>query len=285
MNANILCFAMQLRFEKRDIRSKQLLTPGNLSPAVRDFVFDSDMPKPCRWFAGRDLELMHLHELLMDHSKVFLHGIPGIGKSELAKMYAKQHSKEYTNILYMNYVGDLKQNIIDKDFADDFPEESGEVWFKRHNRFLRSLKEDTLLIVDNFNVTREQDDFLDVMLKYRCRILFTTRSQYENQISLEVKELLMDKLLELMGQFYDTGRKTDLLEEMIGLLHGHTYAVELAARLLSNGMLKPKALLKKLREEKAAMDADDKIGSAKDGKNKKATYIVDLVQMGYKLVI
>lgn len=269
---DILCFAMQLRFEKRDVRSKQLLTPGNLSPAVRDFIFDSDIPKPCCWFVGREQELVQLHELLMDHSKVFLHGIPGIGKSELAKMYAKQHSKEYTNILYMNYVGDLKQNIIDMDFADDLPEESDDGRFKRHNRFLRSLREDTLLIVDNFNMIGDQDEFLDVMLKYRCRIVFTTRSRYENQISLEVKELPTDTLLALMGQFYDAERKTSLLEEMIGLLHGHTYAVELAARLLSNGMLKPKALLKKLQEERAAMDADDKIGSIKDGRNKKATY-------------
>ena len=148
----------------------------------------------------------------------------------------------------MNYVGDLRQNIIDMDFADDLPEESDEARFKRHNRFLRSLREDTLLIVDNFNVTRDQDEFQDVMLKYRCRIVFTTRSRYENQISLEVNELPTDTLLALMGRFYDAGRKTGLLEEMIGLLHRHTYAVELAARLLSNGMLKPKALLKKLQE-------------------------------------
>ena len=101
---DILCFSMQLRFEKRDVRSKQLLTPGNLSPAVVDYIFDSDMPRPCRWFLGREEELERLHELLVDHSKVFLHGIPGIGKSELAKAYAKQHNKEYTNILYMNYL-------------------------------------------------------------------------------------------------------------------------------------------------------------------------------------
>lgn len=47
------------------------------------------------------------------------------------------------------------------------------------------------------------------------------------------------------------------------LLHGHTYAVGLAARLLSNGMLKPKPLLRKLQEEKEVMDADDKIRSTK----------------------
>lgn len=93
--------------------------------------------------------------------------------------------------------------------------------------------------MDNFNVSRDQDEFLDVMLKCRCRILFSTRSRYENQISLEVAELPVDSRLELMGKFYDAGRKNGLLEAMIGLLHGHTYAVKLAARLLSNGMLKP----------------------------------------------
>ena len=54
------------------------------------------------------------------------------------------------------------------DFADDMPDESDDTRFKRHNRVLRSLREDTLLIMDNFNATASQDQFLDVMLKYRC---------------------------------------------------------------------------------------------------------------------
>ena len=269
----ILCLAMQLRFEKRVVRKKQLLTPGNLSPAVVDYIFDTDIPRPCRWFLGREQELEQLHGLLVDHSKVFLHGIPGIGKSELAKAYAKQYGKEYTNVIYVNYPGDLKQAVIDLDFADDMPDESDDTRFRRHNRFLRSLREDTLLIVDNFNVTASQDQFLDVMLKYRCRILFTTRSRYENHISLEVGELNPDTLLELVGKFFpEAEKKQDEIKEIIALLHGHTFAVELAARLLANGLLKPKALLAKLQKEKAAMDADDKIGTTKDGRNKKATY-------------
>ena len=268
-----LCLAMQLRFEKRDVRKKQLLTPGNLSPAVVDYIFDTDIPRPCRWFLGREEELEKLHELLVDHSKVFLHGIPGIGKSEMAKAYAKQYGKEYTNIIYVNYPGDLKQSVIDLDFADDMPDESDDSRFKRHNRFLRSLREDTLLIIDNFNVTASQDQFLDVMLKYRCRILFTTRSRYENYITQEVSELNPDTLRELVGKFYpDTEKKQNEINCIIELLHGHTFAVELAARLLANGMMKPKALLDKLEKEKAALDAEDKIGTTKDGRNRKATY-------------
>ena len=269
----ILCLAMQLPFMKRDVREKQLLTSGVLSPVVVDYIFDTDMPRPCRWFLGREQELEQLHTLLVDHSKVFLHGIPGIGKSELAKAYTKRHGKEYTNVIYINYPGDLKQAVINLDFADDLPDESDDARFKRHNRFLRSLREDTLLIVDNFNVTASQDQFLDVMLKYRCRILFTTRSRYENHISLEVGELNLDTLLELMGKFFpEAEKKQDEITRIIELLHGHTFAVELAARLLANGLLNPKALLTKLQKEKAALDAEDKIGTTKDGKNRKAAY-------------
>jgi len=84
---------------------------------------------------------------------------------------------------------------------------SDDTRFKWHNRFLRNLREDTLLIVDNFNVTASQDQLLDVMLKHRCRILFTTCSRYENHISLEVGELNSDTLLELMASSSRKWRK------------------------------------------------------------------------------
>ena len=77
---------------------------------------------------------------------MFLHGIPGIGKSELAKAYAKRYESEYTNILYIPCDSDLRNAIIDLDFADDLAEEDDTARFKRHNRFLKSLKSDTLLI-------------------------------------------------------------------------------------------------------------------------------------------
>ena len=98
-----LCFGMERTFVKRDVNTKNLLSAGNLSPAVKDFIYDGGTPKPCRHFCGRDNELVTLHQLLCSHGKVFLQGIAGIGKSELAKAYAKIHSKEYTNILYLSY--------------------------------------------------------------------------------------------------------------------------------------------------------------------------------------
>lgn len=269
-----LCFGMERTFVKRDTNTKNLLSAGNLSPIVKDFVYDSGVPKPCCHFCGRDNELTTLHQSLCDHGKVFLQGIAGIGKSELAKAYAKQHNKEYTNILYLAYTGDLKQDIINMDFADDLPNEDDEERFRKHNRFLRTLKEDTLLIIDNFNVTATQDSLLSVVMKYRCRILFTTRSRFNNYTFMTLEEISdTEALVGLTGCFYSHAEKyRPILEQIIQTVHSHTLAVEMSARLLETGIMEPMLLLNKLKEEKVGLDATDTIGITKDGKSQKATY-------------
>ena len=235
---------------------------------------DSEVPRPCRHFLGREEELDELHTMLEENSKAFLYGIAGIGKSELAKAYAKQYKKYYTNILYVEYAGDLHQAVTDMDFTDDLPEDGEEERFRKHNRFLRSLKDDTLLIIDNFNVTATQDSFLPVVLKYRCRILFTTRSRFDGHCILQLKEIREPaSLFQLAAAFYSEAEEhRTLVEEIIETVHRHTFAVELAANLLENGILPPERLLEKLREEKASLENEDKIIAIKDGQNSKATY-------------
>ena len=235
---------------------------------------DSEVLRPCRHFLGREEELDELHTMLEENSKVFLYGIAGIGKSELAKAYAKQYKKYYTNILYVEYAGDLHQAVTDMDFTDDLPEDGEEERFRKHNRFLRSLKDDTLLIIDNFNVTATQDSFLPVVLKYRCRILFTTRSKFDGHCILQLKEIRDPaSLFQLAAAFYSEAEvHQTLVEEIIEIVHRHTFAVELAAKLLENGILPPEHLLEKLREEKASLENEDKISAIKDGQNSKATY-------------
>ena len=272
--AKLISFGMERQFVKRDTRNQKLIAGGALSPVVLDYIMDSEVPRPCRHFVGREEELGELHTMLEENSKVFLYGIAGIGKSELAKAYAKQYKKYYTNILYVEYFGDLHQSVTDMDFTDDLPEDSEEERFRKHNRFLRSLKDDTLLIIDNFNITATQDSFLSVILKYRCRILFTTRSKFDGHCILQLKEIReSSSLFQLASSFYSEAEEhRTLVEEIIETVHRHTFAVELAAKLLENGILPPEQLLDKLREEKASLENDDKISVIKDGQNNKATY-------------
>ena len=272
--AKLISFGMERQFIKRDTRNQKLLAGGSLSPVILDYIMDSEVPRPCRHFLGREEELDELHTMLEENSKVFLYGIAGIGKSELAKAYAKQYKKYYTNILYVEYAGDLHQAVTDMDFTDDLPEDGEEERFRKHNRFLRSLKDDTLLIIDNFNVTATQDSFLPVVLKYRCRILFTTRSKFDGHCILQLKEIREPaSLFQLAAAFYSEAEEhRTLVEEIIETVHRHTFAVELAANLLENGILPPERLLEKLREEKASLENEDKIIAIKDGQNSKATY-------------
>ena len=272
--AKLISFGMERQFIKRDTRNQKLIAGGSLSPVVLDYIMDSEVPRPCRHFLGREEELDELHAMLEENSKVFLYGIAGIGKSELAKAYAKQYKKYYTNILYVEYAGDLHQAVTDMDFTDDLPEDGEEERFRKHNRFLRSLKDDTLLIIDNFNVTATQDSFLPVVLKYRCRILFTTRSRFDGHCILQLKEIREPaSLFQLAAAFYSEAEEhRTLVEEIIETVHRHTFAVELAANLLENGILPPERLLEKLREEKASLENEDKIIAIKDGQNSKATY-------------
>lgn len=272
--AKLISFGMERPFIKRDTKNQKLIAGGSLSPMVLDYIMDSEVPRPCRHFVGRDDETTELHFLLEDNSKVFLYGIAGIGKSELAKSYAKQYKKHYTNILYFEYAGDLHQSVTDMDFADDLPEDTEEERFRKHNRFLRSLKDDTLIIIDNFNATATQDSFLSVMLKYRCRILFTTRSKFDSYCTLHLKEIKeSSSLFQLVSSFYSEAEEhRSLVEEIIETVHRHTFAVELAAKLLENGILAPHQLLIKLQEEKASLHNEDKIKVMKDGQSSNATY-------------
>ena len=272
--AKLISFGMERPFIKRDTKNQKLIAGGSLSPMVLDYIMDSEVPRPCRHFVGREDETTELHSLLEDNSKAFLYGIAGIGKSELAKSYAKYYKKHYTNILYFEYAGDLHQSVTDMDFADDLPEDTEEERFRKHNRFLRSLKDDTLIIIDNFNATATQDSFLSVMLKYRCRILFTTRSKFDSYCTLHLKEIKeSSSLFQLVSSFYSEAEEhRAIVEKILETVHYHTFAVELAAKLLENGILAPHQLLIKLQEEKASLHNEDKIKVMKDGQSSNATY-------------
>lgn len=278
--SHILLFTMNRNFVKHDIKTKELLSTGSLSPCVRDYIYDI-VPKPCRHFCGRENELEQIHKLLNENGKVFLRGIAGMGKSELAKMYAQRYKKEYTNILYFRYMGSLKQMIADCDFADDTDNDT-EKRFEKHNRFLKSLREDTLIVIDNFNVVPTPDSLFDIVMNYRCKILFTTRCRFSEYTEFEISEMSLDNLFELVAKFYDKAeKKKNIVTEIIHEIHGHTLSVELAARLLSSGILRPKKLLAELKKSKSILHTEDKINIIKDSRNTKATYYEHIHRLMY----
>ena len=239
---------------------------------VSECIFGAEVPAPCRYFCGRDTELDELHTALQEHSKVFISGFAGIGKSEFAKAYAKKFKKEYSNILYFNYHGSLKEMITDMDFAGDNLSDDEHTRFTKHIRFLKSLRSDSLIIIDNFNTAN--DSFLSTLINYGCKMIFTTRSNVDCGYTFNLDVICdVDKLYQLVSKFYSYANENkSVINALIETVHHHTLSVEMTAKLLEKGLHTPKEILEHLRQNSADPDSTDKIKISKDGINANETY-------------
>ncbi len=272
--AELLIFSFERPFVKREAKTGKLLPVGTLSPIISEYIYRDILPDPCKHFMGRDEELSELEALLEKEHKVFVRGIAGIGKSELVRAYIQKNEKQYTNIIYLTYSGSLFRDIADMSFADDRYNEDDKELFKKHNHFLRTLKEDTLLVIDNFNTTPDDEELFSVVYKYRCKIIFTTRSRFEEYAGMEISEIRdMDTLVRLAGCFFEkVSEYNAVVRRIIEVVYSHTLAVELAARLLKRGILEPEELLDKLIDENVKINVSDKVNLDKDGIPRKDTY-------------
>ena len=239
---------------------------------VSECVFGAEIPTPCRYFCGRDTELDELHTTLQEHSNVFIKGFAGIGKSEFAKAYAKKFKKEYKNVLYFNYPGSLKEMITDMDFAGDSLSDDEHTRFTKHIRFLKSLRSDSLIIIDNFNTAN--DGFLSTLINYGCKMIFTTRSNIDCGyiLSLDVIKNSED-LYQLVSKYYSYAEENKaVINKLIETVHHHTLSVEMIAKLLEKGLHTPEEILEHLRLNSVYPESADKIKISKDGISAKETY-------------
>ena len=260
-----LLFAMENRLRKDGEAA---------SPAVEDYIRDARLPEPCRHFCGRRRELDALHKEITEHGIVFVCGVPGIGKSELAKAYAKAYGKEYVNILYLPCSGDLKRDIAAIIAADDLPSDSEEDRFRKHDRFLRTLREDSLLIIDNFSAAARESRDPSPLLPYRCRILVTTRYYLPERNVFPLGEMENpEDLLQLASCFYsDTERKKGVVKAIIEEVHSHTLAVEMTAKLMENARMEPELTLFEIQRGGVAYSYNDKVTITKDGRSYNDSY-------------
>lgn len=244
------------------------------SPMIEDLIITTSIPKPVKTFAERTIELVELHELLLSNSPVFLTGIPGIGKSELAKQYIKLHQKNYTNILYLEYTESLYEMIADLDFADDSETLSEKERFRKHYRFIKTLKDDSLIVIDNFNATASDESLLDTFCTLKCKILFTSRNHFSIGSSYKIYESKA-----LVFSIFNSNFKGDsdsIDQNMLGTLlekvNFHTMSAELLARLLSYKTFSMEELNLKLTDNVLLPENISKLALTKDNNSQKDLY-------------
>ena len=162
---------------------------------------------PAKDFLGRESKKQELAEKLRTSDLVFLSGVGGIGKSELAAQYAREQAEAGKTVVRMFYhsgepkaedpveASGLRKLLLNLTILDDpefagLPPEEGAARIKYYQGKLHRLKQlcnqNTLLVIDNFDVDR--DDGLGELQELGAKVILTTRQDFHSyfaQVDLE----------------------------------------------------------------------------------------------------
>ena len=232
--------------------------------AVTEELLSTPNIIPKSIFYGREDVLEEIHNRFKNSGNVlFLYGIGGIGKTQIAKQYAKMHKNDYDTIIYATYNGSIKDEImtetpftiepaVNRYTLSDGTKESDEAFFNRKLEKIQKIStERTLIILDNFDV--EEDENLPLLMNGRYRLLITTRFDFSRFyptvrinpiVSMEsLKEIFMKNY-----QGYDVEEDDPNLVDLIELVNRHTYTIELLAQHMENSGQTPGDMIAALKE-------------------------------------
>lgn len=244
---------------------------------VRDGApyIDSDCPAPNKNFIGREKEILDIEKSFKNGSNaVFIHGFGGIGKSELVKRYAQTHKKDYDAILFLSYENSLEELIEDINIVNCSDD-------KQHNKTLKKVlkQQKVLLIIDNFDVEIDEDDYLDNLLRFNANIIFTTRTDFsaltvDNTVQINIQALNKSELIDLFAR--ECGRALDDAEKetVDAILENYNYytlLVPIFARQLTASGWSLEQLKETTDKGLKAFEETEKIVVLKDGKLHKKT--------------
>lgn len=218
-------------------------------------------------FVGRFEELPEIHNALTENHVVFLSGIGGIGKTELAKRYADEYKDYYDTVSFAYYEQCLEHTISGDLVINNFDLEEDESEQDVFLRIISILKETAserdLIIIDNFDV--ESDNRLAELLECPCTFLFTTRKDFRDY---NFRQLIVgrisnnEELVKLFSYYNDCNYEIEerkFINKLIDFVDGHTMTVELISKYLRDSAIVPSELYDLFLEKEGITNTDDTI--------------------------
>lgn len=256
---------------------KRYASCAELLAQIEPFLDSFQQPKPYlqtklplgnNYFCGRDIELQEIHTLLQQEKFLLLHGVGGIGKTELAKHYAMTYAEEYDAVVFVRFLDSMENTILSD---TNFPivhctrsdGESDAAYLERKLQVLRQICTPRhLILLDNFD-TGDCGN-LDFLIELPCPILVTSRVDYDGIFPQYEVDILSDESALYQMMAYYTKREPDLYTDAIlKALNGHTMAVELVAKQMALHQLTSREMYEKLCGEGISGD-DGKVRQLKD---------------------
>ena len=233
---------------------------------LRERLLSSKAVLPTKTYVGRKNVSQEIDDKFNEGNHViFLHGIGGIGKTQVAKKYAFDHREQYDTIIFATYEGDLKSLIINetpfatepatiRKIKENEQLETDEEFYKRKLAKIKELSNDrVLIIVDNFD-EEYKEEFLD-LFDGPYRLLITTRVSYSRTIYPQIEiNPLEDKqeLIELFFNNYDgdvVSKDDPHLMDLFKLVNYHTYTIELLANHMEMSLQTVDEMIESLKRE------------------------------------
>jgi tetratricopeptide (TPR) repeat protein/serine/threonine protein kinase len=212
-------------------------------------------------FIGMEEYLAQLDKALDVSNHVYIEGIGGIGKTELAKKYAEVSRKKFDIIQFITYDDSLAPTIARELKFHNYDEDSYAVEYKKAIQtniatdseidekikiklfndklgILEEHDERILIIVDNYNVA--YDDDFDLFVSGKYKVIFTSR--IDHNVNKENKVIISgisddENVLALFGAYYGerkiTAEDVPVILEIGKWALGHTMTIELVAAALS----------------------------------------------------
>ncbi|MCD7854274.1 MAG: NB-ARC domain-containing protein [Clostridiales bacterium] len=222
---------------------------------------------PDRESLGREDIINEIYEKISGGvNKLFLTGMGGIGKSEIAKMYCLKYREKYDVIVWMTYDGSIQKTInndtnllIEGMQRTDYPNDTERQYFERKLNNLKAISDKKVLIVlDNFDVTGDRD--LESFCKGSYSVLFTTRCR-EIERSIPEIEISAIKDENTLMQLFSIGYKKELDDEaeksvkkIIKYLNGHTLSIRLLSSNMQKNRISPSKALELLKAGEAKVN-------------------------------
>lgn len=215
--------------------------------------------KPAAWgnllrpeaFLGRKEKKEELGERLQDADLVFLSGVGGIGKSELAGQYGRDQARAGKTVVRMFYhpgqpgaedpveASGLRRLLLEMTVLDDpdfsgLPPEDGTARAAYYRRKLLRLRQlcgrNTLLVIDNLDVAG--DEGLEDLQSLGAQVILTTRQDFRPHFAqVDLNELEEEDAYRLFLRHAALGKDDREAEarELIRQVGRHTTAVILLA--------------------------------------------------------
>ena len=237
-----------------------------LSDVDAHYLVDNFMYNPA-CFVGRSDELVDIQEALSENQVVFLSGIGGIGKTELAKRYAYEYRDYYETIAFTFFNGSIEHTVCQELVINNMSMDENESEDSYFKRIVAVLKETTtekdLIIIDNFDV--DSDARLEELLQCPCKFIFTTRKDFRDYNFRQINIGRMKKLEELKSLFcyynntlYDM-EETSYIDKLIEYVEGHTMTVELISKYLRDSDILPRKLYELFLSKEGVTNTDETV--------------------------